>query len=119
MPDGILISIMDTMEPASASVTAWKATPPTIACWQPASATTNIVTTQPGLQLSWPLVARGSFLKMILLVYGKDQLMSQYPGIAFGNDRYRLQDIGSSLLGSAYDCCHERFHAIADTLLQL
>lgn len=64
-----------------------------------------------------PLVNRESFIKMALLFYGKGQLMARYPGIGYYDDRSRLENIGRSLVFSAYDCCHERFYAIADTLL--
>jgi hypothetical protein len=64
-----------------------------------------------------PLVNRQSFLKMVLLFYGKGQLKHFYLGISYSDAWYRLEDIGAELFHNAYDCCHERYYTLADTLL--
>ena len=75
---------------------------------------------------NWPdsrldsVANRESFLRMVLLWYGKDQMKKSYPGISYNkykDEPWLLEEIGSSLLFAVRDCCRERFYRFADTLL--
>ena len=62
------------------------------------------------------LVKRKSFVQMLMLFHDNDD----YSRIYYYNkeDRFRLGDIGESLLSSFGDCCPEQTYVIADELLK-